>query len=102
MASEGEWSIFVGILIFIVGIIIATYYYLQYKKIFLIVFTTSVSLYVFSIFYIWDVFELNKNIVLLLLIFSTILMFITGKYFSKIKLKKDKIHTSLKEKNEEQ
>ena len=93
-----DWSIVLGVLVFIVAIIFAIYYYLKFKKLFLVVFVAAVATYIFSIFYIWDVFELNKNLVLLLLIISVGIMFYLGRYFSKIKLKPSKSHTSLKEK----
>lgn len=94
---EADWSLALGVLIFIVASIVAIIYYLRYKKLFLVLFVAAVATYLFSVFYIWDVFELNKNLVLLLLIISVGIMFFLGKYFSKITLKKIK-HTSLKEK----
>lgn len=92
-----DWSIAVGILTFIIALIFAAIYYLQYKKIFLVVLIASIATYAFSVFYIWDVFELNRNLVMLLLGISTIVMFFIGKYFSTLELKRIK-HTSLKEK----
>lgn len=93
-----DWSIALGVLVYIVAIVFAVYYYLKYKKLFLIAFIASVATYIFSVFYIWDVFELNKNLVLLLLIISVGVMFYIGHYFSKLELKPAKRHTSLKEK----
>jgi uncharacterized membrane protein len=97
--NEAEWSLFVGILIFVIAIVLAITLYLRYKKISQIVFLTSISTYIFAVFYTWDVFDLNKNWVIGLLFFSTILMLALGKYFSSSEFKKDKVHTSLKEKN---
>lgn len=98
-AGTADWSIAVGILIFVVAIIIAAIYYLKYKKVFLVVFIASIATYAFAVFYTMDVFELNKNWIMLLLVISTVLMLFLGKYFSKFELKKAKLHTSLKEKN---
>ncbi|MCA9460034.1 MAG: hypothetical protein KC550_05800 [Nanoarchaeota archaeon] len=96
--ASAEWSIPLGILIFIVALIFAVYYYMKYKKIFLIVFTAAIATYVFAAFYTWDVFELNKNWIMAMLSISTILMFGLAKYFSKLILNPVKSHTSLKEK----
>ena len=93
-----DWSIAAGILTFIIAIIFAAIYYMQYKKVFLVVIIASIATYVFSVFYTWDVFELNKNWVLGILVASTIVMFFIGKYFSTIDLTPAKVHTSLKEK----
>ena len=98
MAATADWSIALGVLVFLVAIVFAIYYYFKYKKVFLIFFVASIATYVFSVFYTWDVFELNKNWVLLVLVVSTILMLFLGKYFSKMELKPSKVHTSLKEK----
>ena len=95
--QEAGWSIALGIVIFIIGIIVSMIYYFAYKKLFLISYIASISTYIFSVFYMLDVYNLNKNYVLLILFLSSILMIFLGKYFSKFKLKKDKLHTSLKE-----
>lgn len=96
--GSADWSIGVGIFVFIIAIIIAAIYYWRFKKVFLVVFTASIATYVFAVFYTWDVFELSKNWVLAILLLSTIIMVFLGKYFSNIDLKPDKVHTNLKEK----
>lgn len=83
MNGSADWSIAVGILIFIIAICFAIYFYLKYNKVYQIVFIASISTYIFAVFYAMDVFELSKNWVLSLLVFSTILMMLVGKYFSK-------------------
>ncbi len=98
--AGADWSIAVGILVYIVAIVIATIYYIRYKKLSIVSFVASVSTYIFAVFYTWDVFELNKNWILGILVISTIIMMFLGKYFSKVELKKVKLHTSLKEKND--
>lgn len=97
MAYEADWSIALGIIVFIIAICFATYYYLKYKKLSLITFCLSIATYIFAVFYTWDVFELNKNWVLVMLLASTVVMVFLGKYFSKIKLNPARVHTSLKE-----
>ena len=98
VTGTADWSIALGVLTFIIALIFAAVYYLKYKKVFLIVLIASVATYVFSVFYTWDVFELNKNSILLLLVVSTIVMMLLGRYFKNIELKPLKKHTSLKEK----
>ncbi|MCA9497388.1 MAG: hypothetical protein KC589_10695 [Nanoarchaeota archaeon] len=97
--AGAEWSIPLGILVFIVALLFAVYYYMKYKKVFLIVFVASIATYVFAAFYTWDVFELNKNWIMGMLSISTLLMFGLAKYFSNLVLNPVKPHTSLKEKN---
>lgn len=82
-----DWSIAVGVLVFIIAIIVASIYYFRYKKIFLISFIASISIFVFSVFYMIDVFDFtDKNIILAILAISTIIMFLVGRYFSGFKL----------------
>jgi len=88
MIGSADWSIAVGIIIYIIGIVFAAIYYLRYKKIYLIVLIASICTYIFSVFYTWDVFELSRNWILAMLVLSTIVMFFLGKYFSKLELKK--------------
>lgn len=97
MAGNADWSIAVGVLVYLIAIIIAVIYYLRYKKFSIVVFVASISTYVFAVFYTWDVFDLNKNWVLMILLISSIIMMILGKYFSSFKFKPAKVHTSLKE-----
>jgi len=99
--KSADWSIVLGIITFIIAICFATYYYLKYKKISIVVFCLSIATYIFAVFYAWDVFELNKNWILLMLTISTIIMIFIGKYLSNMKFKPSKTHTSLKQKNEE-
>ena len=87
--ASADWSIALGILVFVVALVFAAYFYFKYKKVFLVVYVASIATYIFAVFYTWDVFELSKNLVLVLLVVSTILMLIVGKYFSKIEIKKE-------------
>lgn len=98
--AEAGFSIAVGIITFIIAILFAAYYYLKYHKVYLISLIASVAIYVFGVFYTWDVFELNKNWILTILIISTIIMMFLGKYFSNLVLKPSKMHTLLKEKHD--
>ncbi|MCA9486555.1 hypothetical protein H6501_00270 [Candidatus Woesearchaeota archaeon] len=100
-ASSAEWSIALGILVYIIAFIVAAYFYFKYKRLSLIVFTASVATYIFAVFYTWDIYDLGnaKHWIMLLLLISTGLMFFLGKYFSKFDLEPDKPHTSLVEKS---
>ena len=88
--ATADWSIALGVLTFIIAIIFAVYFYLTYKKLSLVVFIASIATYIFAVFYTWDVFELNKNWVLIILAISTILMLFVGRYFSKVNYTKKK------------
>ena len=96
--SEADWSIALGILVFLIAIIFAAIYYFRYKKIYLVILISSIATYIFAVFYTWDVFELETNWILLMLVMSTIIMILLGRYFSNIGLVPDKAHTTLKEK----
>ena len=87
--NGATWSVGVGFLVFIIGVIFALIYYFRYKKIYLLSFILSIVVYVFAVFYTWDVFELEKNGIFLLLITSTIIMIFVGKYFSTFSLESD-------------
>jgi len=100
MVGTADWSIAVGILVYLVAIILAVIYYFKYKKIFLIGFIASIATYVFAVFYTFDVYEPNKNYVLSILIISTIIMVFLGNYISKFDLVSAKVYTSLKEKKD--
>lgn len=96
--AQADWSIAVGVFVFIIALVAAIIFYLRYKKISLIVFVASIATYVFSVFYTWDVFDPHRNIILIMLAFSAVLMMALAKYFKNFKLKPAKVHTSLKEK----
>ncbi len=98
---EADWSLALGVLIFIIAIIAAIIYYLRYKKWFIISYVASFSVLIFSIFYTWDVLSLEGLGVILLLGASAVIMIVLGKHFSGISFEEDKVHTSLKEKEKE-
>lgn len=96
-----DWSIALGVLLFIIAIIAAVLYYLRYKKWFLISYVAALTVFIFSIFYTWDVLELRGIQVMVLLAISAVIMIYLGKHFTGISLVEDKVHTSLKEKKQE-
>lgn len=97
--AGADWSIALGILTYIVALILAIIFYIRYKKVYLVVIIASIATYIFAVFYTWDIFELNKNWILAMLVLSTLIMMGLGKYFSSFKIEEDKPKTSLKEKD---
>jgi hypothetical protein len=92
--ADATWSIAVGILVFIIALVISIILYVKFKQWSVVVYVASLATYTFAFFYTWDVFQLSKNVVLILLIISTIIMMGIGKYFSTVtyKIKGDKHH----------
>jgi hypothetical protein len=84
------WSNFVGSGIFWIGLIGAIVLYAIKSKWYPIAYLISVLMYVFTVCFVIDVFNLSKNWILLLLAFSAILMTFLGMYLSKKNLKKKK------------
>ncbi|MFW5705140.1 MAG: hypothetical protein ACOCXG_04840 [Nanoarchaeota archaeon] len=99
--AQADWSIAVGVLVYFIAIIIAIILFLRYKKWSLVVYTASLATYTFAIFYTWDVFELEKNAVLIMLVVSTVLMMLVGRYFSKVKIAPAQTHSLQGKKKED-
>lgn len=78
------WSIGVGIFIYFIATIVAIVWFVLYRKLSIILYTASITTLIFSIFYMIDVFDFNRHLVLLTLVLSTIIFFILGKYFKNI------------------
>lgn len=94
------WSIPIGILILIIAIFFAIYYYIKFKKIFLVLIIFSISSFIYGIFYVWDVFSLKRNLVIILLLGSATSLFGIGQYLSSIELSyKNKKHEIFRMKN---
>jgi hypothetical protein len=89
-----DWSLALGVLIFLIAIIMAIIFFVKYKKVSLVFYTTSIATYAFAVFYTWDVFELKRNAVLIMLAVSTVIMLLLGRYFSKITINTSKITKS--------
>jgi hypothetical protein len=93
-----DWSLAWGVLISVIAIVASVLYYLRYKKWFLISYIASISMFIFSVFYTWDILELKGISVIGILLASTIGMIFLGKHFSELSIEEDKPHTSLPEK----
>ncbi len=86
MAGVAGWSIVAGFFTFVIALIFTVVYYVRYRKLYLIALIASIATYLFSVFYFWDVFNLSRNIILILLLISTAIMFLIGKYISSFDL----------------
>jgi len=73
--------------IFWIGLVVAIILYAMKRKWHPIMYLISVSLYIFTVGFVIDVFDLSKNGILLSLAFSAVVMIGVGFYLSK-KLKK--------------
>ncbi len=81
------WYPYMGHGIFWIGLVVAIILYAMKRKWHPIMYLISVSLYIFTVGFVIDVFDLSKNGILLSLAFSAVVMIGVGFYLSK-KLKK--------------
>ncbi len=78
------WYPFVGYGIFWVSLIVSIILYAVKRKWYPIMYLISIALYIFTLCFVIDVFELSKNWILLLLAFSALVMIYIGFYISKL------------------
>ena len=76
------WYPFLGYGIFWIGLITSIILYAMKRKWYPIMYLISVSLYVFTMGFIIDVFDLSKNGILIILAFSALIMIGAGSYLS--------------------
>ena len=79
------WYPFLGFGIFWIGLVSAIILYAIKRKWFPIFYLISVCLYIFTVGFVIDVYELKKNGILTILALSTIIMIGVGFYLSKKK-----------------
>lgn len=77
------WYPFLGYGVFWLGLIVSIALYAIKRKWYPIMYIIAISLYIFTVGFVIDVFDLSKNWVLLILAFSSILMILLGTYLSK-------------------
>jgi Kef-type K+ transport system membrane component KefB len=77
-----SWYPFLGYGAFWIGLIVAIILYAMKRKWYPIMYLISICLYVFTVGFAIDVFNLSKNAILLLLAFSAALMIGLGFYLS--------------------
>jgi len=76
--------------IFFIGLMAAIVLFAIKRKFYPVMYLVSIALYIFTIGFIIDIFDLSKNGVLLLLAFSALVFILLGLYFShKSKNRKD-------------
>ena len=76
------WYPFLGYGVFWIALIVAIILFAMKRKWHPLMYLISVSLYIFTIGFVIDVFSLSKNWVLLLLALSAIVMIAMGYYLS--------------------
>ncbi|HLD18905.1 MAG TPA: hypothetical protein VJB90_02755 [Candidatus Nanoarchaeia archaeon] len=81
------WYPILGWGVFWIGLVVAIILYAMKRKWYPMMFLISVSLYIFTVGFVIDVFSLNKNVILILLAVSSVLMIGVGYYMSKKLLK---------------
>ena len=77
------WYPFLGFGIFWIGLIAAIILYAIKRKWFPVFYLISVCVYIFTVGFIIDVYELKKNGILAILAFSTVIMILAGLYLSR-------------------
>lgn len=77
------WYPFLGYGTFWIGLVVAIILYAMKRKWHPIMYLVSVCLYIFTVGFVIDVFDLSKNWILLILAFSALIMIGLGFYLSK-------------------
>jgi len=83
------WYPYLGYGVFWIGLVVAIILYAMKRKWHPILYLVAVSLYIFTVGFIIDAFDLRKNGTLMVLAVSAILMILAGWYLSK-KIQKQK------------
>lgn len=91
------WYPFLGYGIFWIGLIISIILYAMKRKWNPIMYLISVCLYIFTIAFVIDVFDLSKNGILLILALSAVSRVGVGFYLSK-KVEKTEVQNAIKPK----
>jgi len=78
-----EWYPFLGYGIFWIGLAASIIIYAMKRKFYPIMYLVTVSLYIFTVAFVIDVFDFSKNGILLILAFSALVMMGLGVYLSK-------------------
>jgi len=77
------WYPFLGYGVFWIGLVVSIIIYAMKRKWYPIMYLISVSLYIFTVAFVIDVFDLSKNGILFTLAFSALVMIGLGIYLSK-------------------
>ncbi len=80
--SHGYWLVPFGWGIFSVGLIAAIIFFAVKRRFYPVMYTVSITTYIFTIGFLINKFDLGKNIILLILAFSSIIFILCGLYFA--------------------
>ncbi len=83
LAGPSFWYPILGWFLFWIGLLTALIMYLSKKRWYPIAYLISILLYIFTLGFVIDVFNLSKNTILLLLALSALIMMSIGGYLSK-------------------
>lgn len=78
------WYPALGWTIFWIVLILAIIMFATYKKFYPVMYLVSVALYIFTVGFTIDVFEIGKGGILMTLILSAIIFIVLGVYFSRV------------------
>jgi len=70
--------------LFWISLVLAIILFSNYKKLYPVFYMVSIALYVFTVGFAIDVFDMAKTGILALLIFSAVLFMLLGNYFTRI------------------
>ena len=84
MATEAFWYPFLGWGVFWIGMILAIVLFAIYKKLYPVLYLVSISLYIFTIGFMIDVFHFEKFAVLASLVVSALVFMGLGYYLSQV------------------
>lgn len=77
------WYPFLGYGVFWVGLVVSIIIYAMKRKWYPIMYIIAISLYIFTVGFVIDVFDIGKNGILFILAFSSLVMIGLGFYLSK-------------------
>jgi len=80
----GYWYPFLGWGVFWISFVVAIILFSIYKKLYIIFYLVSVSLYIFTAGFMVDVFEFGKLGILTTLVASALIFMVLGFYLSKV------------------
>ena len=83
MAHDFHWYPFLGYGVFWIGLVVSIILYAMKRKWYPLMYLISISLYIFTVGFVIDVFDIGKNGILLILALSSAIMIGLGVYLSK-------------------
>ncbi|MBI2448774.1 hypothetical protein HYV49_00580 [Candidatus Pacearchaeota archaeon] len=94
--SHGYWLAPFGWGIFSVGLIAAIIFFAVKRRFYPVMYVISITTYIFTIGFVINKFDLSKNVILLLLAFSSLVFILLGLYFAhKFKSRKEEFISNI-------